>query len=94
MILHNYHNPGHYPSSCLYLKHKVSETEFCLRLQVEHNQLGSMDRSSLCFRLPATTARFIKPTQHKSTARVNTSQEPNVYVYAQIIYTLHVSATL
>jgi hypothetical protein len=42
---------GHYPSSCLYMKtpvyfskHKVLETGFCLRLQVNPNQLGPIDR--------------------------------------------------
>jgi hypothetical protein len=33
-----------------YLKQNVSETVFCLRLQVELTQLGPTDRSSLCFR--------------------------------------------
>jgi hypothetical protein len=32
---YNYHNSGHYPSSCLLFKHDVSDTEFCLRLEVE-----------------------------------------------------------
>jgi hypothetical protein len=45
---------GHYPSSCLYLtrrrvslsKHNVSETGFCLRIQVKPTQLGPIDRAS------------------------------------------------
>jgi hypothetical protein len=45
---------GHYPSSCLYLEppvvfifqNNVSETGFCLRLQVEPTQLGPIDRDS------------------------------------------------
>jgi hypothetical protein len=31
-------------SRCFYLKHDVSETGFCLRLQVELTQLGPIDR--------------------------------------------------
>jgi hypothetical protein len=34
----------------LYLKHYVSENGFCLSFQVESTQLGSIDRSCLCFR--------------------------------------------
>jgi hypothetical protein len=30
--LHNYHNSGHYPLSCFYLKHDVSETGFYWKL--------------------------------------------------------------
>jgi hypothetical protein len=33
-----------------YLTYKVSETSFCLRLQVEDPQLGPTDRASLCLR--------------------------------------------
>jgi hypothetical protein len=35
IFLFNYHNFGHYPSSCLFLKHKISENGFCLSHQVE-----------------------------------------------------------
>jgi hypothetical protein len=45
----------HYPSSCLYLKHNVSETGLCLCLQVEPTQLGSIDRASPYLRTPAST---------------------------------------
>jgi hypothetical protein len=48
-ILNKYYILGHYPSSCLYLKcrpvyvakHNVSETGFCLRLQVTPTQIGT-----------------------------------------------------
>jgi hypothetical protein len=38
----------HYPSSCFFLfkTQNVSETAFCLRLQVEPTQLGRIDRAS------------------------------------------------
>jgi hypothetical protein len=39
----NYSVSGHYPSSCSYLEHNVSETGICLRLQVETTQLGIID---------------------------------------------------
>jgi hypothetical protein len=35
-----------YPSSCLCLKHNVSETGFCLRPQVKPTLLGPIDRAS------------------------------------------------
>jgi hypothetical protein len=38
-----------------YLKHNVSETGFCLHLQVEDTQLGPEDRANLCDRATATT---------------------------------------
>jgi hypothetical protein len=33
-------------ASCFYLKHNVSETGFCLRLQVKPTQLNQIDRAS------------------------------------------------
>jgi hypothetical protein len=33
-----------------YLKHDVSETGFCLCLQVEHTQMGTVKRASLYLR--------------------------------------------
>jgi hypothetical protein len=36
---------GHYRPSCFYLKQNVSETGVCLRLQVDANELGPIDRS-------------------------------------------------
>jgi hypothetical protein len=45
---YNYCVSGHYPSSCFYLKHNFSETQFCLFLQVEPTQLGPIDRASTC----------------------------------------------
>jgi hypothetical protein len=49
-----YYVYGHYTSSRLYLKHRpvyitkqnISETGFCLRLQVEPTQLGPIDRAT------------------------------------------------
>jgi hypothetical protein len=35
-------------------KHNVSETGFCLRLQVKSAQLGPIDRASPCLRTPVT----------------------------------------
>jgi hypothetical protein len=52
---YKYYVFGHYPSSCLYLKkhrpvyiskHNVSDTGFCLRLQVKSTQLGPIDRAN------------------------------------------------
>jgi hypothetical protein len=57
----------HYPSSCFYLKrrpvslskHNVSETGFCLRLQVRPTQLGPVDRAT---NVPASqTSRSYSP---------------------------------
>jgi hypothetical protein len=42
------------------LKHNVSETGFCLRLQVEPTQLDPMDRDSAYFRTPAQTQDYWK----------------------------------
>jgi hypothetical protein len=41
-ILNNIHRP------VFYLKHDVSDTEFCLRLQVESTQMCPVDRASIC----------------------------------------------
>jgi hypothetical protein len=47
-----------------YLKHDVSDTGFCLRLQVEPTHVGPIDRASVWPRKPATTRIvFIKSTQ-------------------------------
>jgi hypothetical protein len=35
-----------------YLKHDISETGFCVRLQVEASKLGLIERDSLCVRTP------------------------------------------
>jgi hypothetical protein len=65
MMVHLYKHyvSGHYPSSCLYLKHRpvyiskhnVSETGSCLRLEVKPTQLGPIDRGSPYLRTPAPT---------------------------------------
>jgi hypothetical protein len=45
------------------LKHDVSDTEFCLSLQVEAIQLWPIDEASLCLRTQATTPIvFTMPT--------------------------------
>jgi hypothetical protein len=47
----------------LYLKHNVSETGFCLLLQVAPTELGPTDRASPYFRTPAPTQdRVYKPS--------------------------------
>jgi hypothetical protein len=47
----------------LYKTYNVSETGFCLRLQVEPIQLGPIDRASPCLRTPAPTQdRIYKPS--------------------------------
>jgi hypothetical protein len=54
LTAYKYYVFGHYRSSCLHLKnrrvyfskHDVSETGFCLRLQVKPTQLGPIDRAS------------------------------------------------
>jgi hypothetical protein len=42
----------------LYLKHDVSETGFCLRLQVEITQVGPIERASLCLCAGTQTTSF------------------------------------
>jgi hypothetical protein len=67
-------------TSKVYLKHDISETGFCLRVQVELTQLDAIDRASLCLRTPATTPiRFIKPTQHKPPLKVNIFHTLNLH---------------
>jgi hypothetical protein len=46
IVQYKYYVSQHYPSSCFYLKHSVSETGFCLRLNVKTTQLGPSDRAS------------------------------------------------
>jgi hypothetical protein len=78
--------------SVVYLKHDVSDTGFCLLLQVEPTQLGPIDRASLFVQtLATTTTGFIKPPQHKPLKRVNISTPlistyvvPNLSVYLSI----------
>jgi hypothetical protein len=41
-----YYFSEHYPSSCFHSKHKVSDTGFCLHLQVKPTQLGPTNRDS------------------------------------------------
>jgi hypothetical protein len=42
---YNYHNSGHYPSSCISFKLQGSETGYCLHLQVEPIELDRTDRT-------------------------------------------------
>jgi hypothetical protein len=49
MFLDNLHRP------VLFKTHNVSETGFCLRLQVESTQLGPIDRASPSLRTLAPT---------------------------------------
>jgi hypothetical protein len=55
MRLYIYCVTEHYASPCFYLKHNISETGFCLRLQVEPTELGPIDRTSPYLRTPAPT---------------------------------------
>jgi hypothetical protein len=45
---YNYHNSGHYTSSCLFLKDDVSESGFCILLQVGPTQLCPVHRFCVC----------------------------------------------
>jgi hypothetical protein len=65
-ILCKYYVSGHFSSSCLiwkhhpvyFSKHNVSETGFCLRLQVKPTQLGTIDRASPYLRTPVPAPRW------------------------------------
>jgi hypothetical protein len=56
---YNYYISGRYPSSCrylkhhpfFYLKHNISETVFCLRLQEKPTHLGPIDRENPYLRI-------------------------------------------
>jgi hypothetical protein len=43
-----------------YLKHNVSETGFCLHLQVDPSQLGSIDKDSPYLQIPAPSQDQVK----------------------------------
>jgi hypothetical protein len=69
------------------LDHDVSETGFCLRLEVEHTHLGPVDRASLCLRTPATLSMgFIEPTEHKPSTRVNISAHVGLHFQNRDVY--------
>jgi hypothetical protein len=54
------------------LKHEISETGRCLRLQVELTQMGPIERAIPRLWTPATTpVGFIKPTLHKPPMTIN-----------------------
>jgi hypothetical protein len=42
-------------SPAFYLKHGISETGFCISLEVEPTQMGPTERAAFCLRTPATT---------------------------------------
>jgi hypothetical protein len=44
ICLSKYHNSGQYPPFCLLLERDVSETKFCLRLQVKPSKLGAIGK--------------------------------------------------
>jgi hypothetical protein len=50
----NYHSSRHYLRTYIILEHDVSETSFCLRLQVEPTQWSPTPRASLSLRTAAT----------------------------------------
>jgi hypothetical protein len=52
---YNYFVSEHYTPACVYLKHGVLETGFCIRLQVGPIQLSPVDRTSPYLRIPAPT---------------------------------------
>jgi hypothetical protein len=52
-----------------YLNHNVSETGFCLRLQVEPTQLGPTDKSNLSADYWAQLSRFHLKTETESSFR-------------------------
>jgi hypothetical protein len=55
--LYNYHNSEHYiiHRPLFYLKQNVSETEFCLRLQMVPTQLG-LSKSTLSYKMLTKSA--------------------------------------
>jgi hypothetical protein len=55
---------GHYASPWFYLKYSILDTGSCIHLQVEHTQLGPIDRASPYLRTPA-------PTQDKTEHSLN-----------------------
>jgi hypothetical protein len=77
---------GHYSSSCFYLKHIVSETEFWLILQVKPIKLAPISGLQHQHKIG-----YINQAQHKPPLRVKTSiknikkptfMRPNTYVHA------------
>jgi hypothetical protein len=50
---YNHHSSDIIHRPVFYLKHKVSDTGVCLRVQVKPTQFGPMHRASLCLRTPA-----------------------------------------
>jgi hypothetical protein len=65
---YKYYISGHYLLSSFNLKNDISETGFCLRLQVKHKELGPIDRASSYLRVPVPTQDRIhhKPSRTKT----------------------------
>jgi hypothetical protein len=61
-----------------YLKHDVSDTVFCLRLQVENSQIGPVERANLCLQIPATTATNSTYWAHLSRFHLKTGAESSI----------------
>jgi hypothetical protein len=59
MFLIHFSLDFHRVLSVFYLEHDVSETEFCLRLQVEPTQMGPIQRASLYVRTEAKPIGFV-----------------------------------
>jgi hypothetical protein len=78
------------------LKHYVSETGFCLHLQVEPTQVGPVDRASLYLRTQATTPiGFIKTTQRKPPMKVNISTPwISIHVWPKLSLSLSLSLSV
>jgi hypothetical protein len=67
--------PGHYPWPFFYLKHNVSETGFCFRLQVEPTQAQSTDLVPISRHLHQHKIGHMNQAQHKASARIKTNNK-------------------
>jgi hypothetical protein len=65
-ICHKYYVSGHYLSFCFYLKSNVSETGFCLHLQVKPTQLDTIDRASPYLRTTVPAPRWAIKAKHST----------------------------
>jgi hypothetical protein len=65
--LYNHHNCGHCLCPVFCLKHDVSETGFCLRIQVEPTYVGPIETTNLCLR--TGLSRFHPKTGRESSLR-------------------------
>jgi hypothetical protein len=62
-----------------YLKHNISETGVCLRLQVEPTQLSSIYRSSLCLRRQETESSLRNAVFWIKDGKINNVQDRESY---------------